>query len=109
MLSQCACRDTVQAGCTSTSSVSESYTLHYNATHALYYEIHKYNLTIHMCFNRRQDIYGMLSMVVQHLETNTLITAQGEANHIAQQERKSAVLSALSSLAQIRFFDSFVR
>lgn len=47
-------------------------------------------------------MYGMILMAVQHLETNTLIMAQGEANHMAQQERKSPVLSALSSLAQIR-------
>lgn len=101
VLSRCACGITVHAGCTSTSAESESYTSHYNATHAPHYEIHKYNLTIHMCFNRSQNIYGMFSMAVQHLETNTLITARGEANHIEQQERKSPVLSAQSPLAQM--------
>lgn len=48
----------------------------------LCYEIHKYKLTIHVCFNISQRIYSMFSVAVQHLERNTFITALGAAGQI---------------------------
>ena len=46
----------------------------------LCYDIHKYKLTIHMCFNISQRIYSMFLVAVQHLETNTFITDLGVAS-----------------------------
>lgn len=68
----------------------------------LCYEIHKYKLTIHMCFNISQRIYSMFLVAIQPLEINTIITALQAADQSQGTARENITNSAESSFTWTR-------